>query len=1017
MTLIEFNSDEVQHPAFLQICRELGPVALECVFPSFRETTTLSPKFSKLIELLDRLWVESKCQSIVIVEEDLVAKALHFSLCKQNRGSFYFDSSSFAAEVTDSSICVILSFDAFERNFMTVFKHISSYRIVLYDVPSSARWPKLKSVFHQTNYSLYFLHAKGMSKLVSNLFATDPSSSLGKSQGSKKLLGLSLSKSSDSRDSAVFQFEVATSDLIDPIHFHHLLQEEKHDSDSVDIFCTEIIFSSSFQANLDSLILNCGMKFKDQRTFGILTVGNPHFGDGYNFPILDNEASDSVSLRSFPISLSHSYLSTLAHIQSSLYETFLRTSNGKGFLSMQNFKRMYLICPFKNRSVDYELIDIVQKQSVNSLATSLIETLSHSITDTSFITAARIARSYLTAEIDMEETDDFTSIVYAALKSMVIITPYNNCHYFCNAVHSDKTPSDKLDPKMKETYESYFSRKYHLKVQDQGQPLLEVYMKGLPFLNPRPRQLKELREKICSHTTFLIPEFVQVSPIPARTLHMLRQLPYVLHCFERVLIAKSCRLEIGFPESPKTELVVEALTAPILNSGISYERLETLGDSFLKLTSSIDVFVQFPYHNEGKLSHTRSTIICNANLTSVSNDLRLGRFVDAKGFASKFWFPPIDPTMICIEKFVVPDTEEYQCLANEMMREISIQTLGVKTTADVVEALIGACILGSDVETTVEFMRRLGLLKLTVSDWVAHGQALKDAVTPDSERIFVWTAVEKKQSSDDSVWLANPKGAVLEYCSKKSFAKPEIIPEKVADVPEPKFKVRVRLRIDSDTTLEAESEGKRIKFAERDAFSSICQQIFGQKKLEYSSSQRLTLDFAEVERAIGYTFSNIALLKQTFTHQSRSISLSYERLEFLGDAVLDWIITFKIFSKELHFSPEHITALRSRIVNNRTLSFLAVRLNLHEFFLRQYPEFHELLDPWIPTLSCMSDSRMIGADGCPRVLADLLEALVAAVFIDSGFSLEPVHNVFGASLNELYDWIIQSDLLNFPQQA
>jgi len=90
------------------------------------------------------------------------------------------------------------------------------------------------------------------------------------------------------------------------------------------------------------------------------------------------------------------------------------------------------------------------------------------------------------------------------------------------------------------------------------------------------------------------------------------------------------------------------------------------------------------------------------------------------------------------------------------------------------------------------------------------------------------------------------------------------------------------------------------------------------------------------ERKIGYTFKNKLYLLQAFTHASYTYNIwtdCYQRLEFLGDAVLDYLITSYLFKDKRQHSPGALTDLRSALVNNTIFASLAVRNNFHKYFL------------------------------------------------------------------------------------
>lgn len=120
-------------------------------------------------------------------------------------------------------------------------------------------------------------------------------------------------------------------------------------------------------------------------------------------------------------------------------------------------------------------------------------------------------------------------------------------------------------------------------------------------------------------------------------------------------------------------------------------------------------------------------------------------------------------------------------------------------------------------------------------------------------------------------------------------------------------------------------------------------------------------------RQIGYQFAQPQLLQRALTHRSHSTA-HYERLEFLGDSVLNCAVT-KYLYEHYPDSPEgDLSRLRSNLVNQQTLSTLAQGLHLGELLLLGDGE------------------RKSAGFRRPSILADAMEALFGAIFVDGGFS-------------------------------
>jgi ribonuclease-3 len=132
-------------------------------------------------------------------------------------------------------------------------------------------------------------------------------------------------------------------------------------------------------------------------------------------------------------------------------------------------------------------------------------------------------------------------------------------------------------------------------------------------------------------------------------------------------------------------------------------------------------------------------------------------------------------------------------------------------------------------------------------------------------------------------------------------------------------------------------------------------------------------DFSEFERKIGTVFQDEALLRCAFTHRSylnehRGEKLEHnERLEFLGDAVLELATTHFLFEKFPEKNEGDLTALRSALVNTYTLSDAAVALGMNDYLLLSKGEEKDT-----------GRARSF-------LLANAFEALVGALYMDQGY--------------------------------
>ena len=135
------------------------------------------------------------------------------------------------------------------------------------------------------------------------------------------------------------------------------------------------------------------------------------------------------------------------------------------------------------------------------------------------------------------------------------------------------------------------------------------------------------------------------------------------------------------------------------------------------------------------------------------------------------------------------------------------------------------------------------------------------------------------------------------------------------------------------------------------------------------------MDFSKFEDQLGIYFKNKSLLQTAFTHRSfinenRKNGLEHnERLEFLGDAVLELISTHFLYNKYPDKTEGDLTSYRSALVNAVTLSEVAQKLGMNEFLLLSRGEAKD-----------MGRARQY-------ILANTMEAFIGALFLDQGYEV------------------------------
>src|SRR3989344_5107496 len=132
-------------------------------------------------------------------------------------------------------------------------------------------------------------------------------------------------------------------------------------------------------------------------------------------------------------------------------------------------------------------------------------------------------------------------------------------------------------------------------------------------------------------------------------------------------------------------------------------------------------------------------------------------------------------------------------------------------------------------------------------------------------------------------------------------------------------------------------------------------------------------NLTELENKIGFQFKNTNLLKEALTHRSYlnenpSWGLPHnERLEYLGDAVLELIVTEDLFKKFPEFEEGKLTLLRAALVNYQFLSKVTHEFDLYDYIFLSRGEAKD-----------SEKARDV-------ILANAIEALIGAIYLDGGY--------------------------------
>ncbi|KAM4690395.1 endoribonuclease Dicer [Rhinophrynus dorsalis] len=565
-------------------------------------------------------------------------------------------------------------------------------------------------------------------------------------------------------------------------------------------------------------------------------------------------------------------------------------------------------------------------------------------------------------------------------------------------------------------------------------------------------------------------------------------------CIAKDQMQSENRLSNGYSSKtlgPNPGLILQALTLSNASDGFNLERLEMLGDSFLKHAITTYLFCTYPDAHEGRLSYMRSKKVSNCNL------YRLGK---KKGSPSRMvvsifdppvnWLPPgyiVNQDRSSSDKWDGNETTSDGVTANGKIDEDyddeedeDLMWRNPKEETDFDDdfleydqehiKFIDSMLMGSGA-----FVKKIPLSPFTTPDPNYEWRAPKR--TPMENAHFSTEFDDFDYSSWDAMCYLDPSKAVEEDDFVVGFWNPSeencgadagkpsisydlhteqcIADKSIADCVEALLGCYLTSCGERAAQLFLCSLGLKVlppvKKPDRGLYTcdpsdptGRCTDISGTnselsscKGTEYGylkipprcmfdhPDAEKTLDhlisgFENFEKRINYQFINKAYLLQAFTHASyhyNTITDCYQRLEFLGDAILDYLITKHLYEDPRQHSPGVLTDLRSALVNNTIFASLAVKYDYHKYFKAVSPELFNVIDDFVQFQ--LEKNEMQGMDSelrrseedeekeedieVPKAMGDIFESLAGAIYMDSGMSLETVWQVYYPMMRPLIE--------------
>ena len=509
------------------------------------------------------------------------------------------------------------------------------------------------------------------------------------------------------------------------------------------------------------------------------------------------------------------------------------------------------------------------------------------------------------------------------------------------------TPASEF-PEYSTTFASYFKAKYDYDLTDLGQPALVCVPVGTQCLQLTTSRYKaangrDLEVRSQSHgdtERVFFPQQCKVYCLPAHMMHLAMCVPSLLWRLENLLLVEDLRALISsetkvgvnrsgqelttrtvlhgyrdegcntsevrcydpadgsYADVPRTVspsgprgvgpdcgLLLQALTPRGANDIINLERLETLGDAFLKLVSALSVWGA-PSDRRTQISNltrARSNAVGNLNLYTLAVKKGLPGRVQSDFRPREAWLPP---------RFAPPPQGEQDVPASLGSSPWLHQRITDKCVADCVEALTGAYLVAGGLSAGLSFLVWMGFLGPGTSS--GEPDCLTVGTNSDPFHVLIQHSCSTLHSSFGPL-LTTP--------------------------------IHSQLLVDG--------LGTRVPVDDLDALIRRCMGTSGPPTV------------------LGWTFRDSRLFVQAFTHSSYArnwITDWYKRLEFLGDAVLDYLVTSHIYATKTRFTPGEISGARSALVNNGSFAEAVVRERVHTHLLHTSPTLFRHLQQYVSAM-------------------------------------------------------------------
>ncbi|KAL4618845.1 hypothetical protein ACB092_06G039500 [Castanea dentata] len=167
-----------------------------------------------------------------------------------------------------------------------------------------------------------------------------------------------------------------------------------------------------------------------------------------------------------------------------------------------------------------------------------------------------------------------------------------------------------------------------------------------------------------------------------------------------------------------------------------------------------------------------------------------------------------------------------------------------------------------------------------------------------------------------------------------------------------------------------------------------------------------------VEKILSYRFEDKSLLEEALTHSSYNNNndesfRSYQRLEFVGDTVLGLALSEYLYVEYPSLDPGQLSPLHDANISNEKLARVAVRHHLDSYIRHNIRDLPRKVQKFADAVNQEDDNVLYGSIKAPKILADIVESLAAAIYVDLDFDLQKLWVIF----RDLLDPIVTPEVL------